>query len=692
MKKLFPAEWTLGGIALALVVAPIGPGARAQHTSLTTATCPICTDAQKGAWLAAHDSTIRIRPRDVLGHRIGLNRANTYSGNAKYRPIRHDKQVGCGRFVSFGLYTNDKGEWDWNLRVRPTAYSRPMHDEIRAMTPAEKLQEWPCNGDCFKGEITTDNQFRDNPYFNVDVPYITVDFMGFEIPIAPDVSQATSILTTNDTLCMYGPWVQDLGHSDHPEIHPSEIVWWRDRSTGAIYALILQDDSNRFDRFGDFRMDDQPNWSRPWSAFPRWTELRVAFAADPTASTPGLITVDGLEAHRILTGWNAVASSDGGGSAHDLVFNGTTVMKVTELESPRDRIGTRYVDVCRLATPEGELIIGYVSFQTVIGDHDRGDGGDARDEGFYVLKITVDEPVTAPTIAVDFRGVLNDLRRWRVALSAADSQRRLVPVADRAAARARDPRFRLVMSGLTARGTGSRASLNRRRTAAGAPVVTQGVVQLNARPTSRLPLLHGGRAVLRDGQDSLVVRFPAHALSATVVRDSAISVAPDPQAATTVRTSLRAPADTVDLMSRIERVRRRLVEIAPEYIARDTAFEGDDSPVADVLNVPIHAAARGNAAELLRIFGSRQPFTITWSFSARNLQTGDTVSVIRGPATAGRIAVEVVNGGFTSSVLTVHMPAAGVYELRAVAQIRDREGVRGTFSHSIPSHRVTGAP
>src|SRR5687768_17583929 len=127
----------------------------AQNTVLTTATCPVCTEPQKAAWAATHDSTIRLRPRDLLGHRIGLNRANTYSGKAKYRPILHEKQVGCGRFVSFGLYTNDKGEWDWNLRVRPTAYSQSMHDAIRNATPAEKLQEWPCNGDCFKGEVTT---------------------------------------------------------------------------------------------------------------------------------------------------------------------------------------------------------------------------------------------------------------------------------------------------------------------------------------------------------------------------------------------------------------------------------------------------------------------------------------------------------------------------------------------------------
>lgn len=621
--------------------------ASAQHTSITTTTCPVCTEAQRDAWLATNNSTIRLRPRDVLGHRIGLNRAERLSGSPKYRPIRHEKQIGCGKFHSFGLHTNNKGEWDWNLKIRPSSFSQSMHDEIRAMTPASKLQEWPCDGDCFKGEITTDNGFRNNPYFNVDVPYLTLELNGLEIPYAPDESKATSILSTADDLCLYGPWVQDLGHSDHPEIHPSEVVWFKDQTTGAIFALLLQDDSNRFDRQSNFRMDDQPNWSRPWSAFPRWTDVRVAFFADPTAAIMGQITVDGIENHRVLTKFNDAASGDGGGSTHDLIYNGTTIMRVTELESPSDRIGVTYADLCRLSTADGELIIGYASLQTVIGDHDRGDGGDERDEGYYVLKITVDDP-QALAIVPDFLGVRANLLRWRRTVTPADSARRFIPIGETRLPPPRDPRFRLSLGARRPSGTGSTASLlNVTRRA-----LVQGSVRLNARPMAHLPLLQGGLAVVRDGQDSMTVRIPRHQMSATLLNDSASGTGP------------------------------RQLDFLPEYVVKDSSVDADESPLADALNAVIGEAARGDRGQLGRIFGTAQPFSIRWSFAARDLTAGRPVPVSARLA-EDRVSIEVANGAFRNSRVLVRMPRSGAYELSMTAEVSDADGNRGRFTHVV---------
>ena len=680
-------------IAALLVVVPLA--ASAQHTVLSTASCPACTAAQKAAWMATHDSTIRIRPVDVLGHRIGLNRANTYSGKAKYRPILPEKQIGCGRFDKFGLYTNDKGEWDWNIRLRPTAYSRPMHDAIRNATPAEKLQEWPCGGDCFKGEITTDNGFRDNPYFNVDVPYVTIDFMGVQVPVEPDESKATSVLTTNDTLCLYGPWVQDLGHSDHAEIHPSEVVWWRDRATGAIYALVLQDDSNRFDRQGDFRMDDQPNWSRPWSAFPRWTELRVAFAADASGTAPGLITVDDVEAHRILTRYNGAASLDGDdGAMHALQYNGNIVMQVAELEAPSDRIGVRFADVCRLSTDGGELLIGYVALQTVIGDHDRGDGGDSRDEGYYVMKITVDEPASAPAIAADFRGTIGWLRRFRGSRGAADSTRRMLAISDRPQRRTGAPTFALTMSALRAADSGLVGQLTGRQTgnAAGATSV-RGTVRLNSRAGARIPLVHGATITLGERGAATTYRVPAHALAGTVQLDTSMRVTPDPDAAVAFASFAGRGVEPRAIASRLVRVRERIIEVLPEYTARRDGRSdglGDESALGEILNDAIHAASRGDRTRLSRLFGTAQPITTTWTFRARNLTTGDTVPVARGRG-AATPAVNVTDGAFANARLSILMPATGVFELVATARFTDRDGVTGSSSFRSYSHQLQSA-
>ncbi len=678
-------------VVLMLLVAPAIAGA--QHTVLAPANCPVCTEAQKMAWAATHDSTFRVRAKDLLGHRIGLNRANTFSGKAKYRPILHDKQIGCGKFVSFGLYTNDKGEWDWNIRVTPTAYSRAMHDAIRNATPAEKLQEWPCNGDCFKGEITTDNGFRDNPYFNVDVPYVTINFLGFEIPVEPDVSEATSILTTSDTLCMYGPWVQDLGHSDHAEIHPSEVIWWRDRATGAVYAIIAQDDTNRFDRAGDFRMDDQPNWSRPWSAFPRWTELRVAFAADAAGTAPGWLTVDDIEAHRILTKYNNVASRDSDdGDRHALQYNGNVIMNVRELENPSDRIGVTFVDMCRLATDEGELIIGYVALQTVISDHDRGDGGDARDEGYYVLKLTFDEPIRWPPITANFNGLISRLRAVRTSRSSADSIARSTPIADRLARDPRAPRYMLSMTPLRASGGVLVGDLSGRRLASGAAAAAvRGSARLNARPGARIPLTRGGTFTIRDGQDSIRFRIPSHRLSGSVHLDSVTVAGRDADAASAVASFLGDNVNEAAVARHLMRVRRRVVEITPEYSGqRDETTDhlGDETALAEILNAAIDGAAQGDRARLLRLYGNPQPFTISWSFTARNLATGETIPLATAPARANAPVVQISSGSFSNSRLTIHMPQSGVFEVTASARFRDADGIEGTFSHTVQSHQL----
>lgn len=669
-----------------------GPAAAAlQHTVLAPANCPICTDAQKAAWTATHDSTFRVRAKDLLGHRIGLNRAERYSGSPKYLPILHEKQIGCGRFKSFGLYINDHGEWDWNIKVEPTAYSRAMHDAIRNATPATKLQEWPCDGDCFKGEITTDNGFRDNPYFNADVPVVTMNVLGFDIPIGYDTSKASSILTTSDTLCMYGPWVQDRGHSDHAEIHPSEIVWWRDRATGAVYAIILQDDSNRFDRPENFRMDDPPNWSRPWSAFPRWTELRVAFAAEASGAAPGFLTIDDIEVHRILTEYNTAASHDSDdGSTHALEYNGNIIMEVRELESPSDRVGVTFVDMCRLATDEGELIIGYVALQTVIGDHDRGDGGDARDEGYYVLKLTFDEPIRFPPIA-DFRGLIGRLRPFRTSRAAVDSAARVVAIPDRPAREPRAPRYTLSAPALRPSGGALVGEFNGRRTGPGTtPVTVRGSVRLNARPGARIPIIHGGVVTIRDAGDAIRIQLPDHRLDALVRRDTVIAVARDDAAAPVVAAFVGRNLNPRTITGRVMRVRTRRLEIQPEYIARGDTVDhlGDESPIGEILNGAIEAAAAGDRAQLLRLYGTGQPFVISWTFSARDLNTGNVVRVASGPPARGIPAVQVSSGAFTNSRVTIHMPASGVYELTATARMRDANGIEGTHSYTVHSHEV----
>jgi len=103
-------------------------------------------------------------------------------------------------------------------------------------------------------EITPDEKFYDNAYFT------RADH------VSPNLGK---------TVGLYGPWVRDFGHGGRPEIHPCEIIWWRDTATGNLTKwtfLIVQDDSNRYDRKSDF----SGSIDYPWSAPPRPAAVAVA--------------------------------------------------------------------------------------------------------------------------------------------------------------------------------------------------------------------------------------------------------------------------------------------------------------------------------------------------------------------------------------------------------------------------------
>jgi len=216
-------------------------------------------------------------------------------------------------------------------------------------------------------------------------------------------------------------------------------------------------------------------------------------------------------------------------------------------------------------------------------------------------------------------------------------------------------------------------------------------MRLNARHTARIPMAHGGTVVVRDGQDSLVLRVPRLGLGGSVLLDSAVVVAADPRAADAIAARSAGEINAAAMGARLTRVQRRVVELVPEYVAARTPGSdnsSDESPLAEVINGAIHAAARGDRSQVSRLFGNAQPFTTSWRFVARNLVTGDSVSVLRGPAVANRIAVQVSNGSFANSRLTVYMPATGVFELTATAQFTDVDGIRGSASHTVHSHEL----
>lgn len=82
-------------------------------------------------------------------------------------------------------------------------------------------------------------------------------------------------------IALYGPWIYDVGHCDHPEIHPAEQIWWSDmESTGyagtvKVYHLNLIADSSK--RFLWRSQMDGDNKGHPWGAPPVTGVFAIAF-------------------------------------------------------------------------------------------------------------------------------------------------------------------------------------------------------------------------------------------------------------------------------------------------------------------------------------------------------------------------------------------------------------------------------
>ena len=193
-------------------------------------------------------------------------------------------------------------------------------------------------------------------------------------------------------LGVYGPWVAEEAHGWRPEIHPSQALWWRDPASGNSAAdlhdyhlLVVEDDSNRFDRQENF----SGNVVRPWSKPPIDMLFRIAVRVpvgqilrinveelfgrhvhDIGSSSPDLTLA--LEPHLSTLGGTQVHLHLGGNPRHLAV----------KFESFTER--------SHLTKSEG--FRGYVALRCRVGKDDRGD------EGYCALRVRQEIVSQVPAI------------------------------------------------------------------------------------------------------------------------------------------------------------------------------------------------------------------------------------------------------------------------------------------------------
>ena len=699
-----------------------------QTINFRMASAPVCDVRRMVRWRLTQDEALGVQGRDptLVADRMGTSKATRAWAGKNWYPVDGRKHILCGKLSKFRFYDGWGDEADWNNYFIPgdgfrylIEYVRPRMTTVLTRDPTTgqfvASDSWhDCEGgtnNCLEAEITPDEHFYQNPWF-------------------PKPSGASFSPLTGQTLCTYGPWVYEEAHGDRPEIHPSELYWWKNFpppsvASAAWTLLLVQDDSNRFDRPRSFSGDGRfPGW-RPWSSFPRSGEFSIAFEADPSERphSYSIFAPDSLR-RNVVTSADARARADAdSGKNHALEVGGRIVFRVFERQERDDDIGVRFEEVCR--DPSKNRLQGYVSITSVVG---RGDGGfdvvqtpfgqvvanrSPAEEGYHAITVYKDtapprpEPGERPfdlppdtgtsvgnfdspgTVRLPtFRPVPASLRR-----AVSGNVTRLVGDVEVSVAVGGGESFAdLDITKVEAVTGGQRQELayvpdlraRRRRVARG---VIKGV-----------PVEAGGSLYVTSRAGTNRFDHPAVALTPFAEAQKPLVSVADAAAWRSLAGFVGAPART-PAPAGLSKARQWQISIAPSYGAtRDgQPSPAEQTPFSEELNKSIRAK---DDARRRQLFGSTKPFKVEWSFRAVNLSSGaeTPVKVVPAGQAVGEreVRVELLPGqSLESSAVRVTFPAqpsGAVYEVDAFATVSDTNGAAGAVHQRLWSHFLPGVP
>jgi hypothetical protein len=162
-------------------------------------------------------------------------------------------------------------------------------------------------------------------------------------------------------VAVYGPWIYDIGHCDHPEIHPAEEIWWMDyapNNVNVYHLNVFADSSKRF--WWRSQMDDGTKL-HPWGAPPIIGLFAITFEASFDPIRAG---ADGGKRFEVenVDHWN-VATIPGGNKVYDLVYQGKTLVSFIP---HNDAFKVSYENV-GLKPGSNNIVRGFLVIETTVG-------------------------------------------------------------------------------------------------------------------------------------------------------------------------------------------------------------------------------------------------------------------------------------------------------------------------------------
>lgn len=219
---------------------------------------------------------------------------------ANWIPVDGFKHIMKGKIINFQGHQGDlfnEPEEDWNIHISTNDSFQYMINYPEMIT--KKKCKW------FKDEVTGSylieseiTPYRDfsylNDYFqlyeNQNNSFLDNLANGFKIWDRFIELFGAKTITGNlpyfenkkNEVCFYGPWVREYLHDYRPEIHPIQLIWWKENIRGEEsytlkkYTLIgLQDITEFFNEIQDFKTNyDTPI---PWAERIMKTQFSLAF-------------------------------------------------------------------------------------------------------------------------------------------------------------------------------------------------------------------------------------------------------------------------------------------------------------------------------------------------------------------------------------------------------------------------------
>ena len=561
-------------------------------------------------------------------------------------PLDGSKHALCGNLNHFSVYDGrpwNAHERDWNAHIVPTATYMPLYDRAKPFATAPDISSsWKLCGDdpCIEAEITP----HDALFYNMWFPLEDSDHSPLKGQI----------------VCVYGPWVREYLHGNKPEIHPAEVLWWREThdppnvvpaangvsiDAAEVRFLHVMDESERFDDPGKFALPDAPftgwkPWGKPPSAHSVYLPFRVDVGSDALE-----FYVSEFSKRNVIENQGNSATGDAGIAV--IIDGAGAVVAKTSATTAHGELGMSFGSVCK---SDKQVVRGYLRIQSVIGEG-----------GFQAFS------VVAAKLHRDYKNAPNGI----TVASAIPEKTSSTPVAVIQDAKVPAGSERILYAPqLKSVFLGDTAML----LATIPPTTSAGEVAVAQVLGPDIPV-----AAITEGPATGKPTYVDHALTPIIRARPRTFASTDGPLGPAVLGKAGGPGTNPF----VKETREWHIELSPLYSAQQGGrpLPEDDGAVADKLNSVL---AKGSDNEVREIFGKKPPFSVSWKFRCVRVRTGEDLGV-SADGSGGACVALISRGSRGRDSVVVVFPEGEkeLLSLTAVATVKDVFGTEGRAEHAV---------